>query len=246
MATAGSRSRTRLRAAVAALVVVALGLATALWLTRGDGTDDASVDTTPQPTAAPVTAAPETTAAPLTLPTTVPTSEAPTTTAAPATTAMPVVTAPPAPPAFSVVVTDPSGWSMSMDPSWTESAANGSRNWFTNTGSDSFDDNINVTTEPLTASITLDEYLAAAIAGIESSTPDFQLVDQRRVTGPDGVELIVIGWSATLPNLPPLSFLQTLTITPTAAYVATFTTEPARMPQLAPLFEPYLLTLRGV
>jgi hypothetical protein len=116
---------------------------------------------------------------------------------------------------------------------------------FTNTGSDTFDDNINVTVEALTAPISLDDYLAAAKSGILAAAPDFQLVDERRFLGPDGVELVLITWSATLPNLPPLSFLQSLTVTPTNAYVATFTSEPDRMPQIAALFEPYLLTLRG-
>jgi hypothetical protein len=239
----GGRTRKRLPAAIAALVVVALGLATALWLTSGD-TADPATDTTQVASTPLVTAAPATTEPALTLPTTPPSTEAPATTEAPAPTTVPTTPAPDVP-AGSIVVTDPAGWTMSMDPSWTESTQNGVRNWFTNTGSESFDDNINVTVEALTAPISLDEYLAAAISGIQAAAPDFQLVDQRRILGPDGVELVVIGWSATLPNLPPLSFLQTLTITPTSAYVATFTTEPDRMPQLTALFEPYLLTLRG-
>jgi hypothetical protein len=235
-----------LPAAIAALVVVALGLATALWLTSDDTdtpTDGTAVVATP-----PVTAAPATTAPALTLPTappaTTPATEAAPTTEAPVpTTVLPT----PAPdvPAGSIVVTDPAGWVMSMDPSWTESTQNGVRNWFTNTGSDTFDDNINVTVEALTAPISLDEYLAAAKSGIQTAAPDFQLVDERRILGPDGVELVLLTWSATLPNLPLLSFLQTLTVTPTNAYVATFTSEPDRMPQIAALFAPFLLTLRG-
>jgi|GEM_PF-6971514 hypothetical protein len=239
----GGRSRKRLPAAIAALVVVALGLATALWLTSGDtadpATDDTEVASTPL-----VTAAPDTTEPALTLPTTPPSTEAPATTAAPApTTVLPTPT--PGVPPGSIVVTDPAGWTMSMDPSWTESTQNGVRNWFTNTGSDTFDDNINVTVEALTAPISLDDYLAAAKSGILATAPDFQLVDERRFLSPDGVELVLLSWSATLPNLPLLSFLQTLTVTPTNAYVATFTSETDRMPQIAALFEPYLLTLRG-
>ena len=94
--------------------------------------------------------------------------------------------------------------------------------------------------------MTLDEYVAAAIEGIRTTTPDFTVVDQRRITGPDGVQVEIIGWSGTLAGLPQLSFLQTIVVTPTKAYVATFTSEPARIAQIAPGLEPYLLTLRGV
>ncbi|MEX1106210.1 MAG: hypothetical protein WEB78_08430 [Ilumatobacteraceae bacterium] len=233
------RSRKRLPAAVAALVVVAFGLATALWLTGDTDDETPAVDTTAAATTAPATTVPA-----LTLPTTPPSTDAaPTTESVAPTTAAPDPA--PAVPDGSILVTDPTGWSMSMSPAWTESTQNTTRNWFTNTGSDTFDDNVNVTTEALTSPVALDDYLAAAIAGIQSSVPDFQLGGLRRSVGPDGVELALIEWSGTLENLPPLSFLQTIMVTPTTAYVATFTSEPMRIAQVGPTVEPYLLTLRG-
>lgn len=260
-AAGGPERRSRIPAVVGALVAIAVGAGAVLWLTRGDDAGDAGETerteqteqterteetdggdgTAPAGTdAAPTTAAdtagtvadttPATTT-PLVLPTTV----APPTTDA----SLAVVDIPPG----ATIHSDPSGWTIALDPAWTVSPD--ATAWFTGTGTPDFQDNVSVAVEVLAQSVTLDEYLVAAIGQIQTQAADFQFVDQRRVVGADGVEVEIIGWSGTFTGLPTLAFVQAVTVTPTNAYIATFTSLPDRMPALAPTIGPYLTTIRG-
>ncbi|MFN6118497.1 MAG: hypothetical protein ACK5CE_02485 [Actinomycetes bacterium] len=266
-AAGGPERRSRVPAGVGALVAIAVGAGAVLWLTRGDDAGDAGDageterteqteqterteqteetdggdGTAPAGTdAAPTTAAdtagtvadttPATTT-PLVLPTTV----APPTTDA----SLAVVDIPPG----ATIHSDPSGWTIALDPAWTVSPD--ATAWFTGTGTPDFQDNVSVAVEVLSQAVTLDEYLVAAIGQIQTQAADFQFVDQRRVVGADGVEVEIIGWSGTFTGLPTLAFVQAVTVTPTNAYIATFTSLPDRMPALAPTIGPYLTTIRG-
>ena len=239
---------------------MAVGFGAVLWLTR-DGDDDTgdtsatdaatdapddtgSLDTTaatvpvstPTPTAEP-TPASTTPLTPLTLPTTV----APTEPATP-TTAAPV---PVAVPADAVPYTDPAGWSLAVAPGWRFEQTPTFTGWFTGTGSDGFQDNVNVVLEDLPRTMDLTTYVDAAVALIQGQAADAVITDRQRVVGPDGVEVELVSWTGTLPGLPTLAFVQAMTITDTRAYVATFTSEPARIGDLALAFGQYLATVRG-
>ena len=254
-AAGGPERRSRVPAIVGALVAIAVGAGAVLWLTRGgdDAGDageteqteptepteptDGADDTAPAGTdAAPTTAAdPAETIAPSTTALVLPTTVVPPTTDA----SLPVVDIPPG----ATIHSDPSGWTIALDPAWTVSPD--ATAWFTGTGTPDFQDNVNVAVEVLPLEVTLDEYVVAAIGQIQTQAADFQFVDQRRVVGADGVEVEIIGWSGTFTGLPTLAFVQAVTVTPTNAYIATFTSLPDRMPALAPTIGPYLTTIRG-
>ncbi len=226
-----------------ALAVVLAGIATAWWITRDDeeATPPATTAVTVPPTTAPAPATTVTTAPPTTEP------EATTTEPPPPTEPVATVAPLPAPevPPGAVVVADPAGWTIAIDPGWTETPLAGARSWVINAGSATFDDNLNVTTEALPGPLTLDQYVEAALAAVRAGAPDVEVTDVRRYVAADGAEHALVTWSGTLPGAPRLVFVQALTVSATAAYVATFTTEPDRAPLLAIVLEPYLLSLRG-
>jgi hypothetical protein len=232
-----------------------LVVAAFVWFSRdSDDTDDAgdvtiateasiATDTTPAGSVAPGS-----TAAPA--PSTVPGSEVTTAPTAPVATEPAVTTLPPPPPVSippgAVLVTDPAGWTLGVDPAWNDTTGpNGIRTFFIEPGATT-GDNVNVSTEVLPASTTLDAYVAAAIANIQSAASDFTIVAQRRETGADGVQIEMIQWVGTLSGLPTLSFLQSVVVSPTTAYIATFTSRPETMPTMAPFLDPFLVTLRGI
>lgn len=244
--------RSRAPLVVGALLAVLIAGGLAVMFTRGgnddesvtDATEESAPDSTPATdesspdTTSPVTEpAPSTTGPTLTLPVTV----------APVTT-VPVAPTLPAPgipiPPGAVLATDPAGWTMAVDPAWNETDSGGVRSWFIEPGATT-GDNVNVTTEALPGGVNLDAYVAAAIENIQTAAPDFEIVFQRRDIGVDGVEVELIGWTGTIPGLPKLSFLQAVTVSPSAAYIATFTSQPESMPTMAPFLEPFLVTLRG-
>ena len=74
---------------------------------------------------------------------------------------------------------------------------------------------------------------------------DVNVLDERRVIGEDGVTVAVVTWTGTLPGLPKLAFIQAMAVSASRAYVATFTSEPDRMRDLALVVGPYLATVRG-
>ncbi|MFM2070079.1 MAG: hypothetical protein RLZZ623_342 [Actinomycetota bacterium] len=158
----------------------------------------------------------------------------------------PTVAPPPALPIpeGSVLASDPAGWTLAVDPAWNDTTSNGIRTFFINPGTTT-GDNVNVSTEALAAPVTLDAYVAAAITNIQTAAPDFVIVSQEQQVGPDGVPLELIGWSGTLSGLPKLSFLQSIVVSPTTAYISTFTSLPETMPNMAPFLQPFLITLRG-
>jgi len=257
--------RSRLPAIAGAALAAALGAGVVLWTARsGDDDSSASTDTgSPEATddsgaADPADSIVETTVAPVapvapvttesvppatTAPPTLPDTITPETTPAPETTTAPtpanVVDVPPG----AVLYADPAGWSISVDPAWQQSPDAAA--WFTGTGSGEFQDNVNVAVEDLASPRTLDDYVAAAIALINTQATDFEIVDQRRVVGTDGVEVEVIEWTGSFAGLPRLAFVQAVTVTPQRAYIATFTSQPDRMPALAPTVTPVLTTIRG-
>lgn len=178
----------------------------------------------------------------------IPATVAPTTpaTVAPTTPAT-IAAAPPvsiAMPAGSVVASDPAGWTMAVDPAWSDTSTNGVRTFFIQPAATS-GDNVNVTTEALPPGVGIDAYVKAALSTIGGAAPDFVLAGQRRDSAVDGVQVELVAWSATLPGLPKLAFLQAIMVTPTTAYIATFTSPPETMPNIAPFVEPFLLTVRG-
>ncbi len=242
-------------AIIAAAVAVAIGAGAVLWITGGNGDDEASeaVDTTavddastvapadtnaPEPTPAPASTGPA-----VVLPTVAPT--APPEATAPAEPAVPVLPAPPAP-AGATPYADPTGWTIAVDPAWEFSQSADFTGWFTGSGTDGFADNVNVTLEDLPGAMSLDEYIVAAKGFISTSAADVAIVDERRFAGADGVEVHVITWTGSVGGGQPLAFVQAMTVTATRAYVATFTSQPARMVDLAATIGPYLLTIRGI
>lgn len=251
-----ARSRSRVPAIIGAVLALAIGAAAVLWITGGDDTDDDSsdaVDTTEVDDAtsvAPTTIAPEPTPAPtstgpaVVLPTVAPTAPPETTPATPAVSAVPLLPAPPAP-AGATPYADPAGWTIAVDPTWEFSQSADFIGWFTGTGTDVFADNVNVTLEDLPGAMSLDEYIVAAKGFISTSAADVVIADERRFAGADGVEVHVITWTGSVGGGQPLAFVQAMTVTATRAYVATFTSQPARMVDLATTIGPYLLTIRG-
>ncbi|MFZ4809987.1 MAG: hypothetical protein ACOYL9_01460 [Ilumatobacteraceae bacterium] len=243
--SAGIPQRTKLIAGIGALALVLLGVIVAWQLAGGDDDSSTAADTTvavvgtefpPDDTAAPTettTAAttPETTPETTVVETTVPTTT-------------PGVPAPPLPPT-AVLVTDPAGWTMQLDQTWTERNVDGRRSWITGSGSATFEDNINVSTEAIPGPLSVDDYANAAIANVQLSAPDFALESQKVFVGPDNVRIVVIVWTGTLSGLPKLAFQQSMVIGASTAYVATFSSETDRMPTLSPIVEAYLVTLRG-
>ena len=249
-------SRSRLPAIIGAVVAIAIGAGAVLWITSGDSDSDSSdrpesTETTavdePTDTEAAGTTPPEPTPAPastgpaVVLPTVAPTAPPDSTAPAPV---LPVLPAPPAPDG-ATVHTDPAGWSIAVDPAWEFRQAEDFTGWFTGTGTDGFADNVNVTLEVLPAAMTLDDYIVAAKGFISTSAADVAIVDERRFVGADGVEVHVITWTGSVGGGQPLAFVQAMTVTATSAYVATFTSQPARMVDLATTIGPYLLTVRG-
>ncbi|MEZ5248833.1 MAG: hypothetical protein R2713_06350 [Ilumatobacteraceae bacterium] len=245
-----------------ALVAMAVGFGAVLWLTRsgdddtrdtastdagGDTPDDTGALDTGAPDAPPVTVPVTTPAAtvepvpvttiPLTLPGTVALTDPP-----PPTTEAPI---PVAVPADAVPYADPAGWSLAVAPGWRFEQTPTFTGWFTGTGSDGFQDNVNVVLEDLPRAMDLATYVDAAVALIQGQAPDAVITDRQRVVGPDGVEVELVSWTGTLPGLPTLAFVQAMTITDTRAYVATFTSEPARIADLALAFGQYLATVRA-
>jgi hypothetical protein len=271
--TASARHpRSRLPILVGALAAVAVGLGAVWWLTRSgddaadrssnrtadqssdddaDDADDAdgsqeaddADDDGPASTELAVT-----TTIALTLPSTiVPTSSlAPTTDAATSTSVVDSTAAPaPATPAGAQPYVDPGGWSIAIDPAWQFQQSETFTGWLIGTGTEAFRDNVNVATEALPRELTLDEYAEAALGVIRRQASDVQIVDRRRVVGADGVGVEVIDWSGSFGTGQQLAFVQAMTVTPTNAYVATFTSEPDRMPDLAATVTAYLVTIRG-
>jgi hypothetical protein len=235
---------------VGAVVAALVAVGAFAWTKQSN--DDGSVATDPSVTAPAASSLPGTAVPGATVPpsgSTVPATGATLTlpTAPPAT--VPAVTvAPPPPPASippgSVLASDPAGWSMAVDPAWNDTTADGVRTLFITPGATA-GDNVNVSTEVLPSDVGIDAYITAAIANIQTAAPDFQIVTQRREVGADGVQVEVITWVGTLSGLPKLSFLQSIMVSPTHAYIATFTSTPETMPTMAPFLEPFLVTLRG-
>jgi hypothetical protein len=246
---------------IGAIVAVAVGAAAVLWVTRSDDESsdtrtapaDASQTTAPDdaeavgssaPESTPPSAAPSTSGAPVVLPTTAP-SVAPTT---PSETAVPTGSVLPAPavPGGATVFSDPAGWTIAIDPAWEFQQAEQFTGWFVGTGTTGFRDNINVALETLASPISLDDYVVAATSFINTQATEVEIVDQRRLVGEDGIEVHVITWLGAVGGASQrLAFVQAMTVTSTRAYVATFTSQPGRLSELAPVIGPYLATIRG-
>lgn len=236
---------------IAGVVVALVAIGAVAWVAGRDGgstatqqdDDDAAGDSTaPDATPAITTAVSDpASTVDVTLPATA--STIPT---VPASTAPPTTVLAPSPPipAGAVLASDPAGWVLAVDPAWNDTITSGARTFFVEPGATS-GNNVNVTTEQLPAGVDLDGYIAAAIDSIRSAASDFEIVAQRREVGADGTEIELIGWSGTLAGLPKLSFLQAVTVSPTTAYIATFTSQPGDMSTMAPFLEPFLITLRG-
>jgi hypothetical protein len=132
-------------------------------------------------------------------------------------------------------------WTLQADPAWEPVGAGV---WFTGTGSDSFQDNVNVITQPLPAAMTLDAYIDAALETVKAA-PEFELIARDIITGDDGTEIGSITWTAALAGMPKLTFKQSIVVNDTTAYIATFTTEPERAAETVPTIGAALLTLRA-
>ena len=192
-------------------------------------TDSAQVPTASQalPTAEPVTEAPSS-------------SPPPTTIASSASTD----TGTPGLPGQSYV--DPEGaYRITVPDSWEArhgAIAEGIEVWLSGEVEDEFGPNVNVLTQT-TGGMTLDEYTESSIANAPTFVKDFEVLDSRRETGPNGTELAVLEYSGEAGTDRPLRFLAVWTVNDGQAVVATFTTTPERYEEQRDDVLPYLLTL---
>ena len=195
-------------------------------------TDSAQGPTASQapPSAEPITEAPATS----------PTSPHQTTAASSA----PTSTGGPGPAGESYV--DPEGaYRITVPDSWEArpgAIAEGIEVWLAGEVEDGFGPNVNVLTQA-SGGMTLDEYTETSIANAPTFVKDFEVLDSRRETGPNGTELAVLEYSGEAGTDRPLRFLAVWTVNDGQAVVATFTTTPERYEEQRGNVLPYLLTL---
>lgn len=252
--------RRRTLKVLGALVAVAVGFAAVVWFVGGDGDgpDEVAVDATavdaapgtaapPTAITTPVSTAPADTTPPATepAPTTAPETSAPETTVpetVPPTVSTIAFTLPP----DGVAYTDPAGWTLLTDPTWTSQPSDGSTAWLTGVSSPAFADRVDVTVEQVDPGLTLDRYVAAMWQQVVTGFPDATLVDQIRAVGDDGVQREVLTWTGSVPGGPPRAFVQAIAVEGTLAVTATLTTEPDRVRPQALLVGPFLASIRPV
>jgi hypothetical protein len=179
-------------------------------------------------------------------PTAEPMTEAPATSPAQTTVApsAPTSTGGPGPAGESFV--DPEGaYRITVPDSWEArhgAIAEGIEVWLAGEVEDRFGPNVNVLTQA-SGGMTLDEYTESSIANAPSFVKDFEVIDSRRETGPNGTELAVLEYSGEAGTDRPLRFLAVWTVNNGQAVVATFTTTPERYEEQRDDVLPYLLTL---
>jgi hypothetical protein len=175
-----------------------------------------------------------------------PITEAPATSPAPTSVASsaPTDTGRPGPPGESYA--DPEGaYRITVPDSWEArhgAIAEGIEVWLAGEVEDEFGPNVNVLTQA-SGNMTLDEYTETSIANAPTFVKDFEVLDSRRETGPNGTELAVLEYSGEAGSDRPLRFLAVWTVNDGRAVVATFTTTPERYDEQRGDVLPYLLTL---
>jgi len=175
-----------------------------------------------------------------------PMTEAPATSPAQTTVASspPTSTGGPGPAVESFV--DPEGaYRITVPDSWEArhgAIAEGIEVWLAGAVEDEFGPNVNVLTQA-SGGMTLDEYTESSIANAPTFVKDFEVLDSRRETGPNGTELAVLEYSGEAGTDRPLRFLAVWTVNDGQAVVATFTTTPERYEEQRGDVLPYLLTL---
>jgi hypothetical protein len=180
------------------------------------------------------------------LPTAEPMTEAPSLSPPPTAVASsaPTVTGSPGPPGESF--DDPEeAYQITVPDSWEArhgAIAEGIGVWLAGEVEDGFGPNVNVLTQT-TGGMTLDEYTESSIANAPTFVKDFEVLDSRRETGPNGTELAVLEYSGEAGTDRPLRFLAVWTVNDEQAVVATFTTTPERYEEQRDDVLPYLLTL---
>jgi len=179
-------------------------------------------------------------------PTAEPVTEAPSVSPPPTTVASsaPADTGSPGPPGESFV--DPEGaYRITVPGTWEArhgAIAEGIEVWLAGEVEDGFGPNVNVLTQT-TGGMTLDEYTESSIANAPTFVKDFEVLDSRRETGPNGTELAILEYSGEAGTDRPLRFLAVWTVNDGQAVVATFTTTPERYEAQREDVLPYLLTL---
>ena len=144
-----------------------------------------------------------------------------------------------------VVCRSRGGYRITVPDSWEArhgAIAEGIEVWLAGEVEDGFGPNVNVLTQA-TGGMTLDEYTETSIANAPTFVKDFEVLDSRRETGPNGTELAVLEYSGEAGTDRPLRFLAVWTVNDGQAVVATFTTTPERYEEQRDDVLPYLLTL---
>ena len=141
---------------------------------------------------------------------------------------------------------DPEGaYRMTIPDSWEArhgAIAEGIEVWLAGDVEDGFGPNVNVLTQA-TGGMTLDEYTETSIANAPTFVKDFEVLDSRRESGPNGTDLAVLEYSGEAGTDRPLRFLAVWTVNDGQAVVATFTTTPERYEEQRGDVLPYMLTL---
>ena len=180
------------------------------------------------------------------LPTAEPVTEAPSMSPPPPTVASSASTDTGTPGLPSESYVDPEGaYRITVPDSWEArhgAIAEGIEVWLAGEVEDGFGPNVNVLTQT-TGGMTLDEYTESSIANAPTFVKDFEVLDSRRETGPNGTELAVLEYSGEAGTDRPLRFLAVWTVNDGQAVVATFTTTPERYEEQRDDVLPYLLTL---
>jgi hypothetical protein len=143
--------------------------------------------------------------------------------------------------------TDPNGvFRVRVHPNWERrpSGSGSEAKWYVRSGSDRFRDSVTVRAERI-GPTTLDAYLSRAVSLAESSTVDYELVSERKVSLASGGPGAIVVYTGSLDGTE-LQFLMVVTTSAESGAVATVVSQPDRFDEVRSAVEPFLLTLQSL
>ncbi len=138
-------------------------------------------------------------------------------------------------------------WSMVINGDWDEGTIQiGDAFWTTGTGSDLFQDNLNIFVEDFNGqAIDLQGYVDFSVANLPTLLPDAEFISDELVETPDGAEVAVLEYESPNASGQLLRFLGVIAVGDDHAVTSTFASEADRFSDAIADVRPYMESLRA-
>ncbi len=122
----------------------------------------------------------------------------------------------------------------------------GTRSWTTGTGSDLFQDNLNIFVEEFNGQdLELQQYVDLSVESLPALLPDAVFIDNEIIETVDGVEVAVLEYESPNAAGQQLRFLAVIAVGDDHAVTSTFASEADRFDEVVADVRPYLESLRA-